>query len=270
MAFALLAPSGRSIGAQQGTPAASAVPRFTNTVTVDGRLLGLTCAGSGSPTVVLVGGQRLPAEVVWPSIFEAVSTVTRVCVFDRAGLGPSDPQPRSPQTAADVVADLHAALAAAGEAGPFVPVGLSLGGLFVRLYASIYPDTVAGLVLVEGSPPGIYWPYASPDPGLASPIDLFVSESQVVVAPPSPPVPTIEIMAWEPERGRSPGSLATWYQLQVMQAQDLGARIVRAEESGHVVPLDQPEVVVAAIEDVVAAVRDPSRWASSAAATPAP
>ena len=66
--------------------------------------------------------------------------MTRVCAFDRAGLGPSDPQPRSPQTAADVVADLHAALAAAGETGPFVPVGFSLGGLFVRLYASTYPD----------------------------------------------------------------------------------------------------------------------------------
>ena len=59
-------------------------------------------------------------------------------------------------------------------------------------------------------------------------------------------------------------------QLQTGQAKDLGARVVRAEESGHFVPLDQPEVVVTAIEDVVAAVRDPSSWATPAAATPAP
>ena len=62
MALALLAPPVRPIGAQQATPAASPAPRFTNTVTVDGRRLGLTCAGSGSPTVVLVGGVRRPAE----------------------------------------------------------------------------------------------------------------------------------------------------------------------------------------------------------------
>ena len=55
-----------------------------------------------------------------------------------------------------------------------------------------------------------------------------------------------------------------------MQAEELGARLVVAEESGHFVSLDQPEVVVTAIEDVVAAARDPSRWATPASATPTP
>jgi pimeloyl-ACP methyl ester carboxylesterase len=186
MALAVLAAPVRTIGAQQASPPASPSLRFTQTVTVDGRRLGLTCAGTGSPTVVLVGGGRRPAEVVWPTILDAIGPVTRVCAFDRAGLGPSDPQPHSPQTAADVVADLHAALAAAGETGPFVPVGFSLGGLFVRLYASTYPDEVAGLVLVDAGPPGSFGPYAREGLGLAAPIDYSVSESQVVAAPPPP------------------------------------------------------------------------------------
>ena len=267
MALALLAAPVQTIGAQQASPPASAGLRFTQTVTVDGRRLGLTCVGSGSPTVVLVGGLRFPAEDVWPTIVDAVSPVTRVCAFDRAGLGPSDPQPRSPQTAADVVADLHAALGAAGEAGPFVPVGFSLGGLFVRLYASTYPAEVAGLVLVDAFPPGFYGPLAEPDRG----IDFFVSESQVVVAPLPPPMPAVVIVAGTADPLYiPPGTGPLWFTLQERQAQDLGARTVTAEESGHLVPLDQPEVVVAAIEDVVAAVRDPSSWATPAAATPAP
>jgi pimeloyl-ACP methyl ester carboxylesterase len=269
MALALLAPPVRGIGARQASPEASPSPRFTDKVEVDGRLIGLTCAGSGSPTVVLVGGLMLPAEVVWPPIVDALSPLTRVCAFDRAGQGPSDPQPRSPQTAADVVADLHAALGAAGEVGPFVPVGFSVGGLFVRLYASTHPDEVAGLVLVDGAPPGVYGPYDGMEPGLAAPIDLSASEGQVVAAPPPPPVPAVVIVAETLEPTYIVGTVAEWHALQEVQARELGARVVRAEGSGHYVPLDRPEVVIAAIEDVVAAVRDPSTWATPAA-TPAP
>jgi pimeloyl-ACP methyl ester carboxylesterase len=130
---------------------------------------------------------------------------------------------------------------------------------------------VAGLVLVEATPPGIYGPLAEPDPGWEAPIDFFVSESQVVVAPPPPPMPAVVIVAgtFDPLY-TPPGTGTMWFLLQARQAKDLGARTVTAEESGHLVPLDRPEVVVTAIEDVVAAVRDPSRWATPTSATPAP
>ena len=131
-------------------------------------------------------------------------------------------------------------------------------------------DEMAGLVLVEATPPGIYGPLAEPDPGTKAPIDSFVSESQVVAAPPSPRVPTIEIVAGRFDPLYLPGTSTIWFLLQARQAKDLGARTVTAEESGHLVPLDQPDVVVTAIEDAVAAVRDPSRWATPASATPAP
>ena len=295
MTLALLALPARSISAREASPEATPAPRFTDTVGVDGRRIGLTCAGSGSPTVVLIGGSRSPGDRTWPSTVDATSPLTRVCVFDRAGLGASDPAPTSPQTAADVVADLKAALGAAREAAPYVPVGFSFGGLVARLYASTYPDEVAGLVLVEGVPPGLFLVdltlgsfsseeereayrafVAGRDPDAPAPVDQLASEGQVVAAPPSPPMPTVAIVAGMIELGVPPEgnvmwsnleAVATLYELQAGQVRNLGARIVIAEQSGHLVPFDQPEVVVTAIEDVVAAVRDPSSWATPVAGT---
>lgn len=289
MTLALLTIPVRSLGAQEATPEATPVPRFTKIVEVDGRGIGLTCEGSGSPTVVLIGGMSLPADEVWPETVDALSPLARICVFERAGMGPSDPASRLPQTVSDIVADLHAALAATGEAGPYVPVGFSFGGLTAQLFASTYPDEVAGLVLVEGTPPG--WnivdltlaplPEAEREglreevagrepPVPTSSIDYLVSEAQVLAAPPPPAVPTVMVVAGKaalfPMEGIAMVSdlegAARFYLLQAGQARDLGARIVVAEESGHLVPFDQPEVMIAAIEDVVAAVRDPSRWAT--------
>jgi len=83
-----------------------------------------------------------------------------VCACDRPGTpvgekpSRSDPVPQ-PTTAKDAVADLHALLSAAGEAGPYVLVGHSYGGLIVRLYASTYPKEVSGLVLVDALSEGL-------------------------------------------------------------------------------------------------------------------
>jgi pimeloyl-ACP methyl ester carboxylesterase len=257
LTLALLAVPLRGAVAQEATPE----PRFTNTVDIGGRNIGLTCEGDGSPTVLLIGGAISPADRVWPETVDALSPTTRVCAFDRAGLGASDPQPSSPQTAADVVADLHGALEAAGEAGPFVPVGFSFGGLVAQLFASTYPDQLAGLVLVEGSPPGwsvvdmflLPWPEADRkairdlvtgrDPEQpASPLDVLTSGTQVLAAVPPPPVPTVMIVAAKTDFWLvPPEGNVTWYDLefaasfvrqQAAQARDLGAQIVVAEDRG--------------------------------------
>jgi pimeloyl-ACP methyl ester carboxylesterase len=125
-----------------------------------GRKMYLKCSGTGSPTVMLVGGLRASAED-WsiaaksaPAVFREISKFTRVCACDRPGIpigekpsrSDSAPQPTTPK---DAVADLHALLNAAGAAGPYVLVGHSYGGLIVRLYASTYPKEVSGLVLVD-------------------------------------------------------------------------------------------------------------------------
>jgi pimeloyl-ACP methyl ester carboxylesterase len=88
----------------------------------------------------------------------AVARFTRVCTYDRPGTRGVDPLDRSrsdpvpqPFAGEDAVADLHALLRAAQVPGPYVVAGHSLGGLLVRLYASTYPDEVAGLVLVDAT-----------------------------------------------------------------------------------------------------------------------
>jgi pimeloyl-ACP methyl ester carboxylesterase len=131
-----------------------------------GRKMYLECRGTGSPTVVFIGGLRASAED-WsiadksaPAVFPEAGKFTRVCAYDRPGTpvgekpSRSDPVPQ-PITAKDAVADLHALLNAAGETGPYVLVGHSYGGLIVRLYASTYPKDVSGLVLVDALSEGL-------------------------------------------------------------------------------------------------------------------
>lgn len=104
------------------------------------------CTGTGSPTVVLESGLAGPA-LQWALVQSELAKTTRVCSYDRAGLGWSDVGPL-PRTGQQMVDELHALLAGADIDRPYVLVGHSLGGFIVRLYAHQYPNDVAGLVLV--------------------------------------------------------------------------------------------------------------------------
>ena len=115
-------------------------------VDVGGRKLHLLCSGQGSPTVVLEAGASSFA-IDWTLVQREVARTNRVCAYDRAGMGWSDPS--TPETRRTVWADLHALLGAVGERPPYVFVGASLGGLHVRSYVADYPDDVVGLVLVD-------------------------------------------------------------------------------------------------------------------------
>jgi pimeloyl-ACP methyl ester carboxylesterase len=114
-------------------------------VDIGGRKLHLHCTGSGSPTVILEAGASAFA-IDWALVQPAIARTNRVCSYDRAGHGWSDPGGGGEST---VVANLHALLGAAGERPPYVLVGASRGGLYVRLYQMRYPDEVVGLVLVD-------------------------------------------------------------------------------------------------------------------------
>jgi pimeloyl-ACP methyl ester carboxylesterase len=115
-------------------------------VDIGGRKIHMICTGSGSPTVVLEAGASAFA-IDWALVQAQLARTNRVCSYDRAGSGFSDPAARGP--GGGVTADLHAALQAAGEKPPYVLVGASLGGINVRLYQAQYPDEVAGLVFVD-------------------------------------------------------------------------------------------------------------------------
>jgi pimeloyl-ACP methyl ester carboxylesterase len=121
-------------------------------VDIGGRRINLRCSGSGAPTVVLVSGLASWSAVRYKTQPE-IATRTRVCSFDRASYGFSDPAPR-PQIVPDVPEDLHATLKAAQIPAPYVLVGHSLGGIEVRMFAQRWPQEVAGMVIVDTSPAG--------------------------------------------------------------------------------------------------------------------
>ncbi len=89
----------------------------------------------------------------WTRVVDELSKSNRVVLYDRAGLGQSDPAPKLPRTSADIAADLDALLAKAAIHGPYLLVGHSYGGLHLRMFASRFPDKVAGMVLVDASHP---------------------------------------------------------------------------------------------------------------------
>jgi pimeloyl-ACP methyl ester carboxylesterase len=120
----------------------------------EGRRMYLSCMGSGSPLVVLVPGAGEPSSV-WGLIAPEVALDTRVCVYDRAGRGWSDAAAEV-QDGDAIAADLRALLTNADEAGPYVVVGHSFGGLYARSFAARYPDQTAGMVLLDASDPGMF------------------------------------------------------------------------------------------------------------------
>jgi pimeloyl-ACP methyl ester carboxylesterase len=85
-------------------------------------------------------------------VVSSIKPVTRICYYDRAGLGLSDQAP-TPRTSKDMVKDLHTLLVNAGITPPYILVGHSIGGFNVRVYASQYPDEIVGMVLVDSSHP---------------------------------------------------------------------------------------------------------------------
>ena len=116
---------------------------------VGGYRLHINCQGRGSPTVVIEPGNG-DFSLCWGHVQREVAKFTRICTYDRAGLGWSERSPQ-PRTAHDIVKDLHTLLARAGVEPPYVLVGHSLGGPLVRLYAHEHPDQVVGMVLVDAA-----------------------------------------------------------------------------------------------------------------------
>jgi pimeloyl-ACP methyl ester carboxylesterase len=115
----------------------------------DGRRLFLDCRGGGSPIVLLEGGYAANSQA-WFKVQPVIARSTRVCSYDRAGYGQSDPGPL-PRDGLAVAKDLDEALHRAHEAGPYVVVGHSAGALYVRIFADLRPRDVVGMVLIDPS-----------------------------------------------------------------------------------------------------------------------
>jgi hypothetical protein len=124
-------------------------PRIGRPVDIGGRTLNLFCSGDAGPTVIFEGAGHT-AGFAWSAMQAEVAKFARACWYDRAGYGWSDPGP-SPRTFRSIAADLHALLHAASVPGPYVLVGATAGAFHVRVYNGMYPDDVAGAVLVQAT-----------------------------------------------------------------------------------------------------------------------
>jgi pimeloyl-ACP methyl ester carboxylesterase len=260
-------------------------PALAGLVDVDGRSLYHADSSTGGPTVVLEAGLGDPA-APWAGLVPGITGFARVVSYDRPNTeaSASDPAP-TPRTGADVVTDLHAILETAAIPGPYVLVGHSIGGLFVRLYASQYPDDVAGLVLVDAShedqvsrmaefvPPELLEIVAQGTN--AEGIDLNASFAQVKearTATPLRPMPLVVLSAGQIDPATWPEGwpLEEQAQLHAELQEDLaglvpGGRHIVAEQSTHYIHQGQPDLVLDTIHQVAEAVRDPTTWGTPSA-----
>lgn len=269
------------------------------------RKMHLECQGIGSPTVVLISG-RSDRSDIWknlaetakpPAVFPAVAKFTHVCAYDRPGtvritgdviepsLSTAVPQPITPK---DSVADLHALLTAARIPGPFVLVAHSYGGLIARLYASTYPNEVAGLVLIDTLTEFLYdalpptqrpmWlrsnSHYSPELDkhtIQERTDFLTSFEQLRTAPAFRPIPTIVLTSDQPydfkslidqgilpadtPRDLGPITFQAHLTGQKKLASILQAKQITQTHAGHYVHTEQPQLVIEAIQEVVERVR---------------
>jgi pimeloyl-ACP methyl ester carboxylesterase len=153
----LLAVSGGTYEAIMRAGDAKRYPPPGQLVDVGGYRLHLHCVGQGSPTVVLDAGLG-SFSLDWAAVQSQLGTSTRVCAYDRAGLGRSAPPRRGRRTPRTQVRELRLLLAAAKIPGPYVVVGHSWGGLLARLFAYVYPAQTAGVVLLDATT----FPYLTP------------------------------------------------------------------------------------------------------------
>jgi CubicO group peptidase (beta-lactamase class C family)/pimeloyl-ACP methyl ester carboxylesterase len=239
---------------------------FSRKIDVGGFRLAISCRGTGTPTVVLESGAGWGASA-WYRLEPRLAKTTRVCSYDRAGLGGSDERrPPRPVPAARVVEELHLLLTRARIAPPYVLGGWSLGGFFNRLYAKRYPSEVIGLVGVDGTPIGLPGNEYLKPPG-QPPVDLIgglglpdsyylaAAGDELAVAPDLGTRPLVLLTHGRAD-GAPPGFEVLWVKWQKEVARlSTSSILVRAENAGHGIQLDDPDLTAEAFRLVIAAAR---------------
>jgi pimeloyl-ACP methyl ester carboxylesterase len=235
-------------------------------VNVGDHRLSVHCTGQPSEmTVVLENGLGAGLET-WKAVQSNVEGFSKVCSYDRAGEGHSD-KPSQPQTPDAVVTDLHRLLEIERISGPYVLVGASLGGIYVRRFALRYPDLTAGIVLVDSSHEEQYSHYAAISPSLAERYatqDGRFDRNDFLRA--AGQLETGKRLEWHfdgplvvlehkrligPPRTEEDQLAVDWHDLQM----DLASRSKYGKlietHSGHLMAVEQPEIIVESIREVI-------------------
>jgi len=250
--------------------ASAAAGDFDEVVDVDGRGMHLVCSGEGDPMVlVAMGGDSTIAD--WDFARSELDNDHRTCVYERAGVGSSEPGPE-PRTAQVIADELAGLLTTVDVDEPVVVVSHSVGGLFTQAFAQRHPDAVLGLVFLEPRTAAYQVGYrdhltpaelridqrdlddaianASFGPELAA---LDDGAAEVVDAGPLPDVPVVVLTAGVPFPGQSTADRDFWVQTHV----DLAAQVTEGfqrivENADHQIFRTNPQDVAAAVAEVTA------------------
>ncbi len=259
-----------------GIFASSCLAQGPELVDVGDHRLEIARSGSGYPTVVLEEGAGGTIQV-WSNMLSRVGEFTSCVTYARAGRGASDPA-KTPRTLAAVAEDLNLLLARSGNKPPYVLVGSSLGGIYVRAYATIYPKDTAGLVLVDGSnerQQAVFDSHEGIGPQLRVLLDKhaqpktkdekaaaqeFDGLSEVLatgdlgLSGTLPNLPMVVICSTRPDNGPEVEKFWRAAQTEVFESTTHGMLIV-TDKSGHGIQGSEPDLVINAIRWVVDTVR---------------
>ena len=245
-------------------------------VDIGGRAIYLDCRGEGSPTIVLEAGMGSGANG-WGTVLDGLIATSRTCAYDRPGRGSSDPRGR--HTLADTATDLRAALAAAGEAAPFILVGHSHGGDYVRVFGGRYRDEVVGIVLLDTFDPDLEAAFVHPLLGPLRPeyeqrldglralvadvedLDWVACEQELRAANLAGiPIEVLRAARYEPRLDAPTNEAIEAAVIAAYESLSPGSvRYGLAFGAGHMVQIDRPDLVIAATSRLVDAARARSR-----------
>ena len=234
-------------------------------IDVGGHSLNLLIGGHGSPAVILEGGFG-EGIAGWSLVQKEIANFAQTVSYDRAGLGQSEPGPK-PRSARQIATELHTALQNAGVKPPYVLVGHSLGGPYVRVFADLYPKEVAGMVLLDPSQETFYeWTKVHPDgkqkeqdaqiakapEGLRAEwagIDDTYAQARAARLPAG--IPVTLITAGLDENMPAEARRAWIEKHNEWIAKVPGGKQLFASKSGHFIQLQEPQMVINAIREIV-------------------
>jgi pimeloyl-ACP methyl ester carboxylesterase len=241
-------------------------------IDIGGWSLYLDCRGQGTPTVILEAGSGSDS-ATWTAVQDELAMTTRTCAYDRAGRGRSDDRP--PHTLTDAAADLRRLLAIAGERGPYVVAGHSLGGAYGRVFAATYRSDVVGLALLDAFNPDLQETWIHPLLGslraeydatldrlrahvsAVDSLDWTTSEIQLRSAPVAGlPIEVIVAPRYEPRLDGSTNAAIAEAWLAAFESLSPGhVTQTTAWGAGHDVHLDRPDLVIVAVRRLVSLAR---------------
>ncbi|MEW8508811.1 MAG: alpha/beta hydrolase [Candidatus Thiodiazotropha sp.] len=235
---------------------------------VQGRKVDIAAKGEGSPVIVFESGMG-PTMSTWSPVFEDLSRVSRVFSYNRPGYGRSDLR-TTPGSAREIAEQLHDNLVASGQKPPFLLVGHSAGGLYVNMFARLYPQQVAGVVLIDSSHPSQFEYFRKERPLLYSTFTATTTlgrtryeasilkrvHSEFLSVEPFPDIPLVILTAEKSSLFEDREMRKKWlgFQRELAEMSSKSKHRVVAG-SGHFIHRDRPQAVIKEITALIDEIR---------------